>query len=78
MVGRPLEIGTAVKRVSTNCLGIINIESMSLSQTQPQNNLKGFANLLGNDDMFDRAFEQSAQQESIGPQSPPNNLSLPT
>ena len=51
---------------------------MSLSQTQPQNNLKGFANLLGNDDMFDRAFEQSAQQESIGPQSPPNNLSLPT
>ncbi len=78
MVGRPLEIGTAVKRVSTNCFGIINIESMSLSQTQPQNNLKGFANLLGNDDMFDRAFEQSAQQESIGPQSPPNNLSLPT
>jgi len=34
---------------------------MSVNQPVGSSNLKGFANLLGDGDLFDRAFEQSTQ-----------------
>jgi hypothetical protein len=34
---------------------------MSVTQAVGSSNLKGFANLLGDGDLFERAFEQSTQ-----------------
>ena len=49
---------TAHKQVSIINLGYILIESMTVNQPMG-GNLKVFATLLGDGDLFDRAFEKS-------------------